>query len=229
MYKNKKIVAIIPARGGSKGIKNKNIRIINNKPLVAYSIESALKCKYIDYTLVSTDSKEIAEISKSYGAQVPFLRPKEIATDSSKTIDVLVHAMNFLANSGNYFDYVMLLQPTQPIRAEEELEKTIEIVVDRRLPSLVSICEVEETPILMRTIDTNKKLKRVLNINSTVRRQDFPKFYKVNGSIYINKIEDLNLNTSLNDNEYGYIMPKNHSVDIDTEDDLKLAEKILKG
>ena len=229
MYKGKRILAIIPARGGSKGIKNKNIRLLNNKPLITYSIDAAKSCPYIDYVLVSTDSEKIADISKTAGASVPFIRPEYLASDNAKTIDVLIHAIEVLKSMNMTFDYVVLLQPTQPLRLKKHLDEAIEQIVDFGCNSLVSVCEVSENPILMRTIDESGKLSRILSFNSTIRRQDFPKFYKVNGSIYINKIDKkFNKNTSLNDNEYAYLMPKDYSIDIDEEQDFLLAEKIIK-
>lgn len=225
MYKDKKILAVIPARGGSKGIKNKNIKLLNGKPLIAYSIKTALSCPLVDYVLVSTDSQKIADIAKSYGAKVPFLRPAELATDTAKTIDVLIHAVDYLKKQNLTFDYLILLQPTQPIRQDKDLLETIKTVVDSKINSLVSVCEVEESPVLMRTMATDGKLSKLLTISSTLRRQDFPKFYKVNGSIYINKLDkSFNSLTSLNDNEFGYIMPKEKSIDIDTESDFQKAE-----
>lgn len=230
MYKGKKILAIIPARSGSKGIKNKNIRMLNKKPLITYSIDVAKSCSYIDYVLVTTDSEKIADISRSAGASVPFIRPEYLATDDAKTIDVLVHAVEFLKNKNETFDYVVLLQPTQPLRLKRHLDEAIEQIIDFNHNSLVSVCEVSENPVLMRTVDNSGKLSNILSLNSTIRRQDFPKFYKVNGSIYINKIdENFNKNTSLNDNEYAYFMSKEYSIDIDEEKDFFMAEEIIKN
>lgn len=121
MYKNKKILAIITARGGSKGIPYKNIMNINGKPLIAYSIEVAKQSKYIDYILVSTDNNKIKEVSLQYGASVPFLRPEEISNDTAKSIDVVIHAINCLKESGEEFDYVLLLQPTSPLRTCKDI------------------------------------------------------------------------------------------------------------
>ncbi|MBP3506700.1 MAG: acylneuraminate cytidylyltransferase family protein [Lachnospiraceae bacterium] len=229
MYKGKRILAMIPARGGSKGIKGKNIKFLCGKPLLAYSIEVALQCSYIDYVLVSTDSEEIAKCGKDYGAKVPFLRPAEYATDEAKTIDVLLHGIETLRQTGEEFDYLMLLQPTQPFRTSKQLTEAIEMIVDRELSSLVSVCPVEEHPILMRTLGETGELKTILSCGSTVRRQDFPTVYKVNGSIYINQIDEkLNKDTSLNDNQYPYFMTREDSIDIDTIEDFFAAEQRMK-
>lgn len=150
MYKDKKTLAIIPARGGSKGIPYKNIMNINGKPLIAYSIEAAKQSKYIDYILVSTDDDKIKEVSLQYGASVPFLRPEEISNDTAKSIDVVIHGINYLKESGEEFDYVVLLQPTSPLRTSQDIDEAIEILIKNEKESLVSVCEVEENPVLMR-------------------------------------------------------------------------------
>lgn len=228
MYREKRIIAIVPARGGSKGIKDKNIRLLAGKPLLTYSIQVALACEYIDEVVVSTDSENIRNIALQYGASVPFLRPVELATDEAKTIDVILHALSELQKNDEYYDYVMLLQPTQPIREVSDLKQSIEQVIDNQYDSLVSVCPVQEHPILMRTIGDDGKLHNILSCGSTVRRQDFPKVYKVNGSIYINAIKDsFNETTSLNDNQYPFVMAREKSIDIDNIEDLEQAEQYL--
>lgn len=224
MYKDKKILAIIPARGGSKGIPNKNIQLVDNKPLIAYTIEEALKVEYLDNIIVSTDSKRIAEIAKEYGAEIPFLRPDWLASDTAKTIDVLIHAIEMVEEA---FDYVVLLQPTQPLRKSIHIKEAIEKIIDKKWPSLVSVSKVKEHPILMREINEDESLSNLLNIGSTVRRQEFKEYYKVNGAIYINEINNLSPNTSLNDNRYSYIMDEKYDVDIDEMIDLKIFEMLL--
>lgn len=228
MFNDKKFVAVIPARGGSKGIKNKNIVLVQGKPLIQYTIDEAQKSKYLDRVLVSTDSKKIAEVSRKLGAEVLGLRPAHLATDEARTIDVLLYELNRLQEEGSRYDYVVLLQPTQPLRKSWHIDAAIERIVTMNSGSLVSVSKVKEHPILMRTIEKNK-LKRLLNMDSTVRRQDFPEYYKVNGAIYINKIdENLNSKTSLNDNELPYVMDKKFDLDIDTPEDLRRFECILK-
>ncbi|MGL5765498.1 MAG: cytidylyltransferase domain-containing protein [Sarcina sp.] len=224
MYNNKRVLAIIPARAGSKGIKDKNIIDLNGKPLIAYSIEQGLDSNYIDKVLVSTDGEKIAKIAKQYGAKVPFLRPKHIAGDEAKTIDVMLHAIEFLGNNKEVYDYVVLLQPTQPLRTGAQIDEAIEALESSNSNGLVSVSKVKEHPILMRTIN-NGKLHNLLNVSSTVRRQDMAEYYKVNGVIYINKINnEFNKNTSLNDNELPYIIDEKFFVDIDDLFDLEIAK-----
>lgn len=230
MYKGKSFLVIIPARGGSKGIPNKNIIEVEGKPLIKYSIDAALESKYVDRIVVSTDSEEIAKVSAESGADVPFLRPVSLSTDTAKTIDALIHAVNTLKENGSAYDYLVLLQPTQPLRESFHIDEAIEKIVERGAGSLVSVSDVHEHPILMRTINEQGNLSNLLQTSSTVRRQDFPTFYKVNGSIYINKIdENFNENLSLNDNQLPYIMDTKYDVDIDEPFDLEVFKLKLKG
>ncbi|NLY76513.1 MAG: acylneuraminate cytidylyltransferase family protein [Tissierellia bacterium] len=223
MYKNKSILAVIPARGGSKGIPRKNIIKINGKPLIQYTIDAAKGSKYLDRIIVSTEDVEIANIAAECGAEVPFLRPKELATDETRTIDVLLDTIKKLRFLGYEYDYIVLLQPTQPLRESFHIDEAIEKIVDAKAESLISVSEVKEHPILMKIIDENNETKSLLGCSSDVRRQDFQKVYKVNGAIYINKINNnFNENTSLNDNKLAYIMDKKYDLDIDEPEDLEL-------
>ena len=229
MFENNRILALIPARGGSKGILHKNITPLAGEPLIKYSIDAAKQSKYIDYVLVSTDDAEIADIAKKYGAKVPFLRPKELASDTAKTIDAVLHAIETLRKAGETFDSLVLLQPTSPLRTAEDIDKAIETFYQFNRQPVVSVSEVSDHPILIRTIEqtpNGDRLKPLLDGSSTVRRQDMPPFYRVNGSIYINPIEEISQTTSFNDNLVPFIMQKNHSVDIDEPIDLRIAEWI---
>ncbi len=223
MFENKKILALIPARGGSKGIKDKNIIDLCGKPLIGYSIDAAKQSKYIDDVVVSTDSEKIAEVARKCGAEVPFMRPAELAQDKSKSIDAVVHAINALKEQNRIYDCLVFLQPTQPLRAPDDIDGAIETFYKCGRQSLVSVCEVDNHPLLIRSIDDGR-LKPLLNMGSSIRRQDMPKFYCVNGCIYINAIEEINSSTSQNDNTIPYIMESSHSVDIDELKDLELAK-----
>lgn len=229
MFNNQKILALIPARGGSKGIKDKNIVFLAGKPLIAYSIEAAKYSKYIDDIIVTTDSEKIAEISKQYGASVPFMRPAELATDTSKTIDAVLHAIQTLKTMGKEYDVLILLQPTQPLRTNKDIDEAIEVYYKNKEDGLVSVSPVDDSPLLIRSISNDGKLLNLLSQNSTCRRQDMPEYYKVNGCIYINKIEEINENTSFNDNKIPFIMTKEHSIDIDELSDLCMAEHYLQN
>lgn len=227
MINGRKVLALIPARGGSKGIKNKNIVSLCGKPLIWYTINVALKSEYIDSVVVSTDSNAIREVSLKYGARVPFIRPKKLATDSAKTIDVVVHAIEKLAKMGEKYDVLILLQPTQPLRNLEDVNGALEFFVRRKDKSVVSVTEVENHPLLIRTI-RNGQLKRLFDRRSDIRRQNMKKYFYVNGAVYINKISEINGKTSFNDNKMAFIMPSIRTVDIDDSFDLVIAENILK-
>ena len=226
MYKGNKIAALIPARGGSKGIKRKNVRLLAGKPLISYTIAAALDSKYIDRVIVSTEDEEIAQISKSFGAEVPHLRPKELAEDTTATIEVVLHEAGAFLSSGEW-DSLVLLQPTQPLRTWEDIDKAIAFYYEMGKKSLVSVSEAGDHPLFMRQINKDGRMKKLLNLPSTVRRQDMERIYRVNGAIYINQIKELTETTSFNDNELGFIMDRSHSVDIDELSDFALAEYYL--
>lgn len=227
MYNEKKILALIPARGGSKGIKNKNIISLQGKPLIAYTIQAALESQFIDYVCVTTDSEQIAKVSRLFGASAPFLRPPELATDEAKTIDAVVHAINALERKNKYFDVLVLLQPTQPLRTTEDIDLAIIEFFKHNTKALASVSPVDDHPLLVRRIDEKGTLQPLLQRNSTCRRQDLPPFFRINGCIYINNTSEINLETSFNDNEQSFLMSKEHSIDIDELSDLALAEYYL--
>ena len=228
MYKGKKILGVIPARGGSKGVPLKNIINVGGKALIYYSIQCAKYSRYLDRTVISTDDALIKRVAEENGGDVPFMRPEELAKDNSKSIDALVHAVNIMNEIDGPYDYVVLLQNTVPLRKSWHIDEAIEKLFASKERSLVSVTEVEEHPILMRTLTGDDTLKNLLPMNSTMRRQDFPKFYKVDGAIYIQKLDEyFNLETSLNDGKLAYIMEKEYSTDIDNYIDIKIIEYYL--
>ena len=228
MFQGKKILALIPARGGSKGIKDKNIKNLCGKPLIAYSIECGLKSQYVDSVVVTTDSEKIAAVSREHGARVPFMRPAELASDTAKTLDAVLHAIRALKEMGEEYDALLLLQPTQPLRTSHDVDGAIRAYFTQGCEDVVSVCEVSDHPILIRNVEDNR-LKPLLNCSSTCRRQDMPTYYRVNGCVYINAVDRLNENTSFNDNPIPFIMDKKHSVDIDTELDFQIAQLLVDG
>ncbi len=228
MYAQKKVLALIPARGGSKGIKNKNIINIKGKPLLAYSILAAQGSKYIDDIVVSTDSATIANVARQYRAEAPFMRPAELATDTSKTIDAVIHAIHELGKMGRNYDILCLLQPTQPLRTASDIDGAIEMFAAHGNRGVVSVSPVNDNPILIRKIDNKSgELLPLLPVCGSIRRQDMPAYYRVNGCIYVNAVQDIHSESSFNDNVIPYIMAKSHSVDIDEEEDIALAEYYL--
>ena len=228
MFEDKKILVLIPARGGSKGIPGKNIKELHGHPLIAYTISEALNSKYVDDVVVSTDSPDIARVSRLYGARVPFMRPAELSGDKAKTVDALVHAVKTLQDMGDVYSAVVLLQPTSPLRRSNEIDEALEVYFDHGEMGLVSVCLVAENPVLTRRFDKYGVLHPLLPMSSTVRRQDMPSFYHVDGAIYINSVSDISSELSLNDNPIGYQMPEGRSLDIDEIEDFIRAEEILR-
>lgn len=225
---NSKILAIIPARGGSKGISRKNIRLLAGKPLIAYSIEAALESKYIDKVVVSTEDDEIADVSRGFGAEV-VKRSEELARDDSPTIDAIIYTLNLLKQSGYSPDIVVLLQPTSPLRTSEDIDGAINAFMKERPESLIGVCESEHTPYwafkieegMLKPIFSEEFLKK--------RRQDIPKSYFPNGAIFISVPENLRRFRSFYCRKtIPYLMPAERSIDIDMEVDLKMAEVLIR-
>lgn len=230
MIGNQKVIAIIPARGGSKGIKDKNIVEFLGKPLIAHSIEAALGCPFIDEVIVSTDSERIARVAKDFDAKIPFMRPGELASDTATTACAIKHALDKMEELGQIYDVLVLLQPTSPLRTSEDITAALKRFEECGEVGLVSISEVDKSPILMRTIDEGScYLNKVIDASSTIRRQDMPKFYQVDGSIYINKVSEITSNFSFNDNPSFWINEKAHAIDIDEPIDLLIAENIARS
>jgi len=191
MYKNKTFLAIIPARGGSKGLPNKNIKELCNKPLIAYSIESACKSKYIDEIMVSTDYRSIADISKEYGANIPHLRPEHLASDTATTFDAVKYSIDYYQNKlQKEFDYIVLLEPTSPLREDDDIDRMIEQIIENedKFDSIVSIGEVHEHPSIMKKIVKKDYLEDYCEeLEMKSRRQDNDKAYFPYGVAYIAK------------------------------------------
>lgn len=195
MYKNKTFLAIIPARGGSKGLPGKNIKVLCEKPLIAWSIEAGLKSNYLDEVMVTTDCEDIAEVAKQYGANVPFLRPNELAGDSATTFDAIKHTIDYYKNElKKEFDYIVLLEPTSPLREEGDIDKMIEKIIknEDNFDSIVSIGEVTEHPSIMKQIVNENNISPFCTeLEQTTRRQDNKKAYFPYGVAYIVKTKSL--------------------------------------
>ncbi len=226
MINNKKVLAFIPARKGSKGIKNKNIVDLCGKPLMSYTIQAGKKSKYIDNVIVSTDGEEIANVATNYGANVPFFRPKELSEDNSNVITAITYTIEELKKRGENYDILVLLQPTSPFRNEKHIDEALEILINNNLTSLLSVCETDKNPTLIRKIDENRKITPLIESDISLR-QKMEKYYLLNGAIYINYVKDIKNDKYLKDNEYGYIMDRYHSIDIDEPIDLEIAKLYL--
>jgi N-acylneuraminate cytidylyltransferase/CMP-N,N'-diacetyllegionaminic acid synthase len=229
VFKGKKIIGIIPARGGSKGLPRKNILPLLGKPLIAWTIEHADSSKYLDRVIVSTDDSEIAEISKQYGVNAPFIRPSKLASDESKGIDVVLHAIEWLKNNKEACEIILLLQPTSPNRSYKDIDNSIELLFQENARAIVSVCEVEHPPYWANTLPQNHCMKNFISVEiKNKNRQELPTFYRLNGAIYLAYCNYLKTQNSFFGNDtYAYVMPRERSVDIDTENDFVLAEHLM--
>lgn len=230
MYNGKVVLCIIPARGGSKGLPGKNIKELLAKPLIAYSIEQARHSKYIDRVVVSTDSKAIADISKQYGAEAPFMRPKEYAGDESSIFDVLLHAMDWMEKNEKYlFDILVLLHVTAPLRNTEDIDNCIELLVKKDADNVFSVTPTNRNP-YFNMVEVSKDGKvRLVKKGDFATRQSAPEVFDMNASIYVWWKDMLKeKRATLLENSHIYIMPKERSVDIDDAIDFKIAETLLK-
>lgn len=224
-----KNIAIIPARSGSKGLKDKNIKLLNGKPLLVYSIEAALQSKCFDVVFVSTDSKKYADIAKQYGAEVLFLRSKKNSSDKSNAWDVIREVLENYKKLGKEFDTFMYLQPTSPLRTSNDIKKSYKLYKDLKANSIVSVCESEVSPLYCYQLPKNKLLSKVLDVkNENKRRQDIGSYYTMNGAIYLGNVKNfLKTNDIYKNKCYAYVMDKKSSIDIDDELDFKYAEMLL--
>lgn len=230
LINGKTVLAIIPARGGSKGVPRKNVKNLCGKPLIAWSIEEALKSKYIDRLVVSTEDEEIAEISKKYGAEVPFIRPIELAKDDTPGIEPLLHCIYWLKNNENYYpDYVCTLQCTSPFRNFKHINEALELLIKEKGDSIIGVCESEVSPYWMKSIENGRLIDFIKDSPKYTRRQDLPTVYRLNGAVYIGKTDLLLINRNwYTNNTLPYIMSQKDSMDIDTIYDFKLAELMMK-
>lgn len=226
MFRDKTFLAIIPARGGSKRLPRKNLLELNKKPLIAWSIQAATNSKYIDRVIVSSDDDEVLSVSQKFGAEV-IKRPQELASDTATTFDALEHT---IANIDKKYDFIILLQPTSPLRDEVHIDEAIELLMSREADAVISVCEMEHSPLWSNTLSESKSMKSFLNKNLLNRRsQDLDTYYRLNGAIYICK-RDIFLEKQtffIEDNIFAYEMEGKKSVDIDEELDFLFAKTLL--
>lgn len=225
MFKDKKILCVIPARGGSKRLPGKNIKLLEGKPLIAYAIAAAKASKYIDRVVVSTDDEAIARVAKECGAEVPFMRPPELAGDLSPVVPALQHAVTYMQDHESFRpDVHVLIQSTTPFVTTEDIDLAIETFFATESHSCVSVCEISERPEWMYTLEG---AQAVPFIDTPAQRgQDLQKLFRLNGAVYVTKIEVLMEKNMVFDNANcsAVIMPRDRSVDIDTIEDFMIAE-----
>jgi len=224
LISNHSVLAVIPARKGSKGLPGKNKKILIDMPLISWSIQEAKKSKYIDRLIVSTNDQEIIKIAKNLNCEVPFKRLNNLAKDNTEGIDVALDVIHRCPG----FDILVYLQPTSPLRLCDDIDRCIEIMIENDAESSVSICEVDKSPYLMYQINNDDQMIPViLNKSKNTNRQKLPIYYSINGSVYVARIDWLKVSkTFINENTRSYVMPRSRSIDIDNELDFIIAETI---
>lgn len=224
------ILAIIPARGGSKGIPNKNIALVGGQPLIHWTIAAARAAASIQRVVVTTDSPLIAEIARQCGAETPFLRPPELAQDETPGLDPILHAVRWLAEHEGYKPpWVMCLQPTSPLRSAEDIEAAVELAQRKQADAVVSVAPLGHHPCWIKRVDEEGRLREFISSDQpSARRQDAPPAYVLNGAIYLARRDVLlERETWYTERTYAYVMPPERSLDVDTPWDLYLADLIL--
>lgn len=228
-----RILGIIPARGGSKGIPRKNVRLLAGKPLLYYTAEAALASSLLTRVILSTDDLEIAEIGKNCGLEVPFIRPSELAKDDTPTLPVIQHAVHFIEENEDKFDAICLLQPTNPLRTTKTIEECIKLYQENKADSVITILQVPHiyNPYWVYLENEEGNLELCMgNKNPISQRQLLPKAYHREGSIYItNRDVIINQNSLFGNKVFGFLIDKEKSVNVDTIEDWIQAEKIIKG
>lgn len=222
-----KVLALITARGGSKGLPRKNVLLAGGRPLVAWTVDAAISAECVDRVVLSSDNHEIMDAARAAGCEVPFCRPVHLASDMATSIDVVLHALDQLTG----YEYVVLLQPTSPLRIAADIDAAFELLLKRGAPSCVSVCEADQSPYWMYRIADGNKLQRLLSeVDGITRRQDLPPIYVLNGAIYIARVDWLRTNKSfLGVETVAYHMPKERSLDIDTVQDFELFRSRIEG
>ncbi|MBK8892445.1 MAG: acylneuraminate cytidylyltransferase family protein [Dechloromonas sp.] len=223
-----KILALIPARGGSKGLPRKNILPAGGRPLIAWTIEAARQASCISRVVLSSDDDEIIAEALNHGCEVRFKRPAELASDTASSMDVVLHALNQMPG----YDYMVLLQPTSPLRTAGDIDAAFTLMLEKQAPACVSVCPVEESPYWMYRLEGQSHLRSVLEVpqGGVTRRQDLPDVYSLNGAIYIARVDWLQRQRSfVSADTVGYVMPKERSMDIDTPDDYQKLNEIMKS
>ena len=226
-----RVLGLVTARGGSKGIPGKNISPLAGKPLIAWTLEAASASRSLDRIVVSTDDDEIAEVCREWGMEVPFQRPAQLAKDDSSHIGVVLHALEWLAaNDGYRPDSVMLLQPTSPLRTADDIDAAASIMVEKNAPAVLSVCSTHDHPFLVRAITDGGTLANFVESDlEYARRQALPGAFAINGAIYLNRRESLIADRSFEPaGTIPYVMPPDRSLQIDTPWDLHLCELVLR-
>ena len=225
-----KVFGVIVARKGSKGIPGKNLRKINEKPLIQYSIEAAQNSEKLTDFIVSTDGEDILEFAKSIGANSPFLRPNELADDVISPIYAVLHAKKFMESQGEFYDAIMMLQPTAPFRTSEDIDGSISLLESSNSDSVISVVDVESYhPARMKFLEGDRLVDPIFcEAYENQRRQELKPMYIRNGAIYLTRTHVLESESFKGKDCRAWVMPKNRSVNLDTEDDILYADWLTK-
>ncbi len=222
------VLAIIPARSGSKGLKNKNIKSLAGHPLMYYSIRASIDSDVFDEVMVSTDSQQYADIAKECGASVPFLRSEEMSSDTATSWDMVEEVLDKYEEIGKHFDTICLLQPTSPLRSALDIQNAYRLYNDKKANAVVAVCQAEHPPMSLGTLDADGGLGHFVSREGIGRRQDYKSYYRINGAIYFVDVKSLRADHYIyKENSYAYIMDSDRSIDIDSEFDFRLAEFML--
>ena len=222
------MIAIIPARGGSKGLPGKNVRPLNGKPLIAYAIEAALKAKHIDRVIISTDDEEIARVAVEHGAELPFMRPAELASDTAMAIDNYIYTIGRLEKEGGKpIDAFVVLQPTSPLRIAEDVDGAIEMFEHKGADSVISYCQEAHPVTWHKFLDEEGRFVDIFDSNIKNRQENRVSYYP-NGAVYVFRTAMIRERRYYTSKSYAYVMPRSRSVDIDFIEDFEYAEFLLK-
>ena len=224
------VLGVITARGGSKGLPGKNIRDLAGKPLIAWTIETALAASRLSRVVVSTDAPDIAAVARRYGAEVPFLRPAEFAQDHTPHSETLLHTIDWFREHGDVeFEYVMTLQPTSPFRSVEDIDSVVELALSKSANAVVSVCESRQHPLWAKRIRDDGVIEPYVSYDGDLRRQLLPRAFANNGSVYLTRCDRLReTGKVVPPGTHAYIMPGERSLDIDTPWDFYLADLLLR-
>lgn len=218
-------IAIIPARGGSKRLPGKNIRLLHGKPMISWTIEAALESGVFDFVYVSTDCEDIASVAENAGATVPYLRPEYLSSDEASTYDVIIHLVQWLGDRGKDIQSLCLLQPTSPLRSAKHISEAKKMMVKKNASAIVSVCKLGHPPQFCNTLGSDGCLDGFIKPENIMRTQDFGSYYRLNGAIYfldrecIGRFDNLYVKGT-----YAYEMSSRNSVDVDSLEDFELAE-----
>ena len=226
MIGGKRVLAIVPARGGSKGIPGKNLKMVAGRSLLHRTIDQALAAKTVDEVVVSSDDQEILRHAKEIGGVKTIERPRDLAADDTAMWPVVMHALE----NSEHGDVVVLLQPTSPLRLATDIDAAVRMLIERNANSVMSVCEVATSPYWMFTIGSGDRLQRVLPKQSAATRQELPPCYEINGALYVVNSTWFRASRQFVDEDtLAYVMPRERSVDVDTLEDLAIAERLLGG